>query len=497
MNKRLLEIILTGFIVYSIIIIAVSANIGKKNEADYIEADTALAEGKYSDAKILFDALGEYKDSKDKAETAQKGIEDKAVYNTALEQEKKGEFESAIEKLSTISGFEDSEEQIKRITYEAGCKYYDDGDLETARKYFLQIEDYEESKEYIKRINIKLADSTARAAYGEAMNYYWDYSYAEALELFEDLGNYEDCEEYAKRINLAHKISSGVKYYLALTNDGKVKALGNNNQGQCKVDSWENIISVDGYGECTIGLKKDGTVECTGNLTETQKETISGWDHIVDVAAGELFVVALRSDGTVLSEGHNGNGQRDLDEWKTETVVDIDAGWSFTVGLTDKGELLFAGKADELESDYEKDKDAWKDVIKIAASGGESGDHSNQPRGGGHVVGLKSDGTIIGIGDNDWKQIEFNEEWKDVKIKEIAAGDWYTVALTEKGEILITGENKPGSYYIDQDKLEQWNDKPVKEIAAGYGITAVMMEDETVDYIGFDNDEELKEEEDE
>lgn len=494
MNKK--KFILIIGICY-VLFIFIAIGIRNDNEKQYLQAQEYLNSGQYVEAQEIFESLGEYKKSKAFLYDAVQSSENKNIYEMALQDAKSGEYETALKKLNEIRNFKGVEEQINSITYEAGCKYYDDGDLETARKYFLQIEDYEESKEYIKRINIKLADSTARAAYDQAMNYYRYCSYAEALELFEDLGNYEDCEEYAKRINLAHKISSGVKYYLALTSDGHVKAVGNNDQGQCEVESWENIISIDGYGECTIGLKKDGTVECTGNFTETQKETISGWDHIVDVAAGELFVVALRSDGTVLSEGHSGNGQRDLDEWKTETVVDIDAGWSFTVGLTDKGELLFAGKADELESDYEKDKDAWKDVIKIAASGGESGDHSNQPRGGGHVVGLKSDGTIIGIGDNDWKQIEFNEEWKDVKIKEIAAGDWYTVALTEKGEILITGENKPGSYYIDQDKLEQWNDKPVKEIAAGYGITAVMMEDETVDYIGFDNDEELKEEEDE
>lgn len=422
------------------------------------------------------------------------------IYNIALEHAESGDYDEAIEMLMGIVEYKDSEEQLIRITYEAACKYFDDDELETARKYFWQIEDYKDSGEYIERINIKLAEFTARTAYNKALDYYDNSLYEDALRLFEDLGSYEDCEEYAQRIKLAHNIAGGVRYSLALTDDGHVKSAGNNDQGQCEVESWEDIISIDGYGECTIGLKKDGTVKVAGNFSEDEKENISKWNHIVDVAAGELYVVALQSDGKVVSEGHNGNEQRDLNEWQTEKVVDIDAGWSFTVGLTDNGELLFAGKADKLKTDYGKDKDVWKDVIKIAASGGESGGNDGIQRGSGHVVGLKLDGTIIGIGDNDWWQVEFEgEEWKDVRIKEIAAGDWYTVALREDGTILITGENnlKPHTYYIYQEKIDKWKDMSIKEIAAGYGQTIVMMEDGTVDSMGFDDDGKLMADEDE
>lgn len=487
MNKKKFIITITTCYAFFFLI---AVGIRGCNEKKYLQAQEYFESGHYIEAQEIYDSLGEYRNSKELSDDAAKGSENKKTYEEALKDAKSESYDDAIEKLRGIAEFEDSEEQIIKITYEAGCKYFNDGEFETARKYFLQIEDYEDSEEYINKIKIELAGTSARAAYNQAIDYYNDGSYENALRLFEDLGSYEDCEEYAQRIKLAHNIAGGVGYSLALTSDGHVKSAGNNNQGQCEVESWEDIISIDGYGECTIGLKKDGTVEVTGKLSQNQKEKISEWNHIVDVAAGELFVVALRSDGTVLAEGHNGNGQCNLDEWQAHEVVDIDAGWSFTVGLTDSGELLFAGKADKLKSDYEKDKDAWKDVIKIAASGGESGDNPNIQRGGGHVVGLKSGKTVVVIGDDEWKQKQVDDEqWED--IVDIAAGDWYTVARRADGTILITGENKPRTHYIEQEKMDEWKELKIKEIAAGYGQTIIMTEDGTVDSMGFSEEGQL------
>lgn len=489
-NKKK-PIITTFFcLLFFIIAFCIAFMLQKKNEKDYKLANSYLSDGQYFDAQKVFYDLGKYKNSENLLDETNKCIEKKEIYDKALEEYRFGDYDSAIMKLNTILDFGDSKDQLNIITYDLALSYFNNNELNEARKYFLLIEDYEDSADYLSRIDIRMADDIARTAYNQAMLYYNQESYQEALNIFEDLGNYDDskekavlCKENIKRLDLAHTIAAGIRYSLLLTEDGKVRTAGSNSDGQCNVDTWEDIISVDGYGVCTIGLKKDGTVEVAGNLTTTQKARISSWKNIVDVAAGERYVVALQNDGRVVADGHNGDYQCDVGNWKN--IIDIDAGWRFTVGLTDNGELLYAGQAKKQISDYESDTEAWKDVIKISASGGQPNGHL---RGGGHTVGLKSDGTLVAVGDNNYGQCDFDKNiWKD--IVDVAAGDWYTVGLTKEGKVLITGQNKPGVQYIDVEKLNSWIN--IKDIAAGYGQTLALGSDGYVYGMGFDDDNKL------
>ena len=69
------------------------------------------------------------------------------------------------------------------------------------------------------------------------------------------------------------------------------------------------------------------------------------------VAVGDYHVVGLKSDGTVVASGDNGYGQCDVSEWK-----DVVAIWSdniVTIGLTEDGKILKAGRfmGDKYEAD--------------------------------------------------------------------------------------------------------------------------------------------------
>ncbi|MBD5504651.1 MAG: hypothetical protein HDR09_13220 [Lachnospiraceae bacterium] len=489
MDKKKLITLVSLCIAFLIVAFSFAFVIQYNNGINYDSAIGYLKDGQYNEAQGIFSNLGKYKNSESLLMEAEECINKKEIYIDALKDYENKNYGSAIDKLKTIREFEDSESQIDIITYDFAKKLFDDNQLVESRKYFLQIEGYKDSAEYISRIDIKMADSTARAAYNEAKSYYDEGSYQLALTIYNDLGDYDDsrekaalCKENIQRMNLSHTIAGGIGYSLGLTDEGKVKTAGTNSENQCSVDLWEEMISIDGYGIYTIGLKKDGTVNVAGNLNENQKKEISTWEHIVDVAAGERYVVALRSDGRVESEGHNGDGQRDVGSWRN--VIDIDTGWRFTVGLTESGELLFAGHAKDLIKDYNDNKDEWKDVVKISASGGEP---DGKERGGGHVVGLKSDGTVIAIGDNDYGQCNVdNPEWKK-GIVEIATGDWYTVGLTEGGNVLVTGQNVPNTHYIDIEKISNWEN--ITDIAAGYGQTLVLKDDGYVDSMGFDDNE--------
>lgn len=486
MNKKKLIILVVFSLSLAFSFAFIIQNINGKN---YDSAKSYLKDKQYYEAQVIFSNLGKYKDSESLLKETEECINKKEIYNDALKDYQNKNYGLAIDKLKTIREFEDSESKIDIITYDYAKKLFDDNKLIESRKYFLQIEGYENSAEYISRIDIKMADSTARAAYNEAKSYYDEGSYQLALRIYDDLGDYDDsreraalCRENIQRLNLSHTIAGGIGYSLGITNEGTVKTAGRNSENQCSVDLWEEIISIDGYGIYTIGLKRDGTVNVAGNLNKNQMKEISTWEHIVDVSAGERYVVALRSNGTVESEGHNGDGQCDVDSWSN--VIDIDTGWRFTVGLTESGELLFAGHAKELIKAYSANKDEWKDVVKIYASGGEP---DGKERGGGHVVGLKSDGSVIAIGDNEYGQCDVdNSEWKKGIVK-IATGDWYTVGLTAEGNVIITGQNMPNTQYIDIEKISNW--KNIKDIAAGYGQTLVLNDDGYVDSMGFDDEE--------
>lgn len=384
-----------------------------------------------------------------------------------------------------IEGFQDNKELNNLDKYNLAIQYFDNKEYDTAKQLFEELDYYEDSRAYLEEIEREQLVQLTGNTYNVACDLLKNKEYQKALENFNLILGYKDSTEKAetcKRFILSHVLSGGIKNSFGITQDGKVLTAGDNSFNQCNVEHWANIVSIDGYGEYTIGLTKDGIVNVAGNLSESEQETISTWDHIIDVAAGDLYVVALKSDGTVAAAGHNGDGQCDVEGW--ENVVDIDAGWRFTVGLTKSGELLFAGVlSDSMEEDYLKTKDKWKDVVKIAASGG---DPSRDDRGKGHVVGLTSDGHVVAIGDNSKGQCNVGGEgWENIIA--VAAGDWYTVALTQDGRVLVTGENISGSKYIEQEKIDSWEN--IQDIAAGYGQILVVKSDGYVDAMGFDDDD--------
>lgn len=404
-----------------------------------------------------------------------------AIYSEAKILIENEDYETAIDKLMSIEDFEDSKEQIKFAEYNLAIRYLKNSDYDEAKQLFKKLDDYEESKQFLKEIDQAQLMQLTADTYNTACEVLENKEYYEALKSFNLILGYKDSNEKAeicKRFILSHVISGGVLNSYGITNDGEILVAGDNSYNQCNVGDWKNIVSIDGYGEYTIGLTEYGTVNVAGNLSRTDREIISTWEHIIDVTSGDLYVVVLNYDGTVDAIGHNGDGQCNVKEW--ENIVDIDAGWRFTVGLTQDGELLFTGMVpNKMKEDYLNAKDEWKDVVEIVASGG---DPERNDRGTGHVVGLKSDGHVRAIGDNSKGQCNV-EEWENVI--EIAAGDWYTVALTQDGEVLITGENKSGSKYIDQEKLNTWEN--IQGIAAGYGQTLVVKNDGFVDVMGFDD----------
>jgi hypothetical protein len=89
---------------------------------------------------------------------------------------------------------------------------------------------------------------------------------------------------------------------------------------------------------------------------------------------------------------------------------------------------------------------------------------------GYHSIGLKRDGTVVGVGRNDKGQRNVSS-WKD--IVDVTTSQGHTVGLKKDGTVVATGDNKYG-----QCNVSSWTD--IVAISAGYYHTVGLKKDGTV-----------------
>lgn len=485
-NKKRTLIFITLFCV-----IFVSAGLIKRqiNKINYNKALNFLSEDNYDSALNSLKNLDNYKDANSLIKEANEGKQ----YQLALKFINEKKYEEAINILNNIKDFKYSESKLKETNYQIAIQYYNNEEYNKAKLLFEDLKDYKESEKYLDEIDIKNIEQLRKNIYEKACNLFQEEQYSEALEKFNSILEYNNSEEYAKecelrlkRSNLNNVISSGIRCFVGITNDNKAIGKTYTDYEQCNLNNWENVISIDTFSCITIGLFESGQVKVSGFYDNNKKIDTTQWKNIIDIAAGDQFVVGLTKDGTVVGDGLNQKGQYKFENCENEKIIAIDAGWEFSVGLTEDRKLLFSGNCEEQKKDFNEHYKDWKDVINISAAGGEP---TEKKRGSGHTVGLKSDGTVVAVGDNTWGQCNVST-WEN--IVKVSAGDWYTVGLTEDGIVLITDENRKGTRYIDEEKLEEINEKKdVIDIAAGYGQTFFLHSDGHVSTFGFDDFNEI------
>ena len=245
-------------------------------------------------------------------------------------------------------------------------------------------------------------------------------------------------------------LAAGAYHTVGLCNDGTVFAAEWNDEGQCDVNSWTDIVAVAAGYTHTVGLHSDGTVVATGN-NELGQCSVDSWTNIVAVAAEFWHTVGLRSDGTVVAAGWNDEGQCDVNSWTD--IVAVAAGQHHTVGLRSDGTVVATGENEGGQCDVNN----WTDIVAVAA-------------GAWHTVGLRSDGTVVATGYNDEGACDV-DSWTDIVA--VAAGDYHTVGLRRDGTVVATGENDEG-----QCNVGSWTD--IVAVAAGWGHTVGLRSDGTV-----------------
>ena len=145
----------------------------------------------------------------------------------------------------------------------------------------------------------------------------------------------------------------------------------------------------------------------------------------------------------------------------TAYTAKVAAGGYHTVGLKSDGTVVAVGSNNFGQSDT----GAWTDIVAVTA-------------GGEHTVGLKLDGTVVAVGSNKYGQSD-TDGWTDIVA--VAAGVEHTVGLKSDGTVVAAGDN--GSVKCD---TSAWTD--IVAVAAGERHTVGLKSDGTVVALGMNLD---------
>lgn len=180
-------------------------------------------------------------------------------------------------------------------------------------------------------------------------------------------------------------VAAGSRHSVGVRADGTVVAVGANESGQCNVSGWTNVKSVAASNSTTFGLTRDGKILTAGSFTH---RSLNSWSQISMISVSTNHVVAVHVNGTVSAAGANDQGQCD-DIAKWNDTQQIAAGYGFTAGLRATGKVWVHG----CDAHNEHAAMQWTDIVAIG-SGRE------------HLLGIRSDGTLVAKGTNDCGQCD-------------------------------------------------------------------------------------------
>lgn len=238
-----------------------------------------------------------------------------------------------------------------------------------------------------------------------------------------------------------------------LFSDGSVDALAFNETTKKKIGFFSDVVSIAASNYAVFGLCKDGTVFDSqlvdGYFFWKDKASVCvpSWRDIIAVSGGGrngVSVAGLRKDGTVVIYD-NDKIILDPNIWKN--IVQISFGGGHLVGLKSDGTVVAAGDNDHGQCNVSD----WNDIVHVSA-------------GSTHTVGVKADGTVIAVGENDAGQCDVFG-WTNVE--RVSAGVRHTVGLGRDGNVVATAYRGPSDVYGGQCEVSHWSELDVIDISAG------------------------------
>ena len=350
-----------------------------------------------------------------------------AKYNAAVELLNAGKYEESVAAFEAMGDYKDAKDRIPEAYYAQAESLLSAGKSKEAIVAFWTSDNYKDARDRVLPLwdEIAIRDTVAAGiihTVGLKAN-------GTVVAMGYNGEGQCDVDDWTDIVAI-----SAVGYYtVGLKADGTVVAVGDNTDGQCEVSDWRDIVAISaGYGH-TVGLKADGTVVAVGDYNYDQCEVFD-WRDILAVSAGSLHTVGLKFDGTVVAVGDNEFGQCDVSDWTN--VAAISAGYGHTVGLKSDGTVVAVGSNKYGQCNVTD----WRDIVAVSAGtchtvglkadgtvvavGDNSYDQCNVAdwrnvvaisAGYWHTVGLKADGTVVAVGFNEFGQCDASG-WTNIKV---------------------------------------------------------------------------------
>ena len=350
-----------------------------------------------------------------------------AKYNAAVELLNAGKYEESVAAFEAMGDYKDAKDRIPEAYYAQAESLLSAGKSKEAMGAFWASDNYKDARDRVLPLwdEIAIRDTVAAGI--------WHTVGLKANGTVVAMGynDYGQCDVDDWTDIVA--IFAGPFHTVGLKADGTVVAVGDNTDGQCEVSDWRDIVAISaGYGH-TVGLKADGTVVAVGYYNYDQCEVFD-WRDIVAISAGSVHTVGLKADGTVVAVGYNTDGRCNVSDWTN--VAAISAGYGHTVGLKSDGTVVAVG----VNSYDQCNVSDWRDIVAVSAGKCHTvglkadgtvvavGDNEQGQcdvnswtgivavsAGGDHTVGLKADGTVVAVGDNEFGQCDVSG-WTNIKV---------------------------------------------------------------------------------
>lgn len=428
----------------------------------YKKAVSQYNKGEYELAINNFKKLGDFKETYNYIDKAQKYID----YNTALDYFGKEEYDEAYLIFNKLEDFEDSKEQKVKVLYAKAISLYNKCDYANAEIIFAQIEHYEDSSLYKAQCAIRLVENEKEELYNYAISLTNEKKYKDALDVFNQIEDYRESKALSancERMIKAKTISAGIPCVIAINKNGRVK-IADNDSG-FNFDGWENVISISGKGSLVLGLDNTGKTYATAMNGYPYDIDVSSWDDIVEISTGEMFGIGLKADHTIVGIGRNVDGQLNIEDWTN--IISIATTYRMSVGLDNEGNLHFAGNHQErFQKLYNNIKSKIGTIVSIDAGGGREKESL------GHVLILNDQNQLFMLGDDfENNKMEYLEN-----IKYYSCGNEHLIAISYDNNLICIG--KPGTIdYLGQnekEKMNKWSVDKIVDISAGYSLTVAL-----------------------
>ena len=255
----------------------------------------------------------------------------------------------------------------------------------------------------------------------------------------------EDAFSFDAHIN---RIQANATYTYGLSSDGKILAssepfIDGDNVVKTlpEYQSWTGVKNFSSSSEAIAAVLEDGSVVMCGGLVDEMEycdfDSVSEWENVVSVAMGKYYIVGLMADGAVKIAGMTTKECPSENDRYTQ----VEAGCA-PMGLKSDGTVDVWSWT---WSDPIDDVDSWSDITYVSSTWN-------------HIVALKSDGTVVATGNNEYGQCDVSE-WTDIVA--VSAGCDFTVGLKADGSVVFCGDDREKTM-----DFSGWSD--IVEIDAGY-----------------------------